>query len=192
VPYLPGHLLHTALNTHYTTEQRFSMYNNWDHQNWVQSEQLFVNYHYPPGNTAEYQRTHLKLISTFHPKQFEDGEFYGTWGKNPYWQNILFVNYAAENITEITNLAQRKRTDMPGHAQQVYNVELDCFQQLKKNKADALLIHWNQLKTKEQFCESIANIAQTIRIKFYEKYVLELWLKWNIENKKLFNLDKKN
>ena len=35
------------------------------------------------------------------------------------------------NITEITNLAQRKRTDMPGHAQQVYNVELDCFQQLK-------------------------------------------------------------
>ena len=53
-----------------------------------------------------------------------------------------------------------------------------------------LLIHWNQLKTKEQFCERIANIAQTIRIKFYKKYVLELLSKWNIENKKLVNLDK--
>jgi len=191
VPYLSVNLLHTALNTTYTVEQRFDMYNNWNHKDWAESEKLFIQYHHPPGDTATYQLTDLKLISTFHPKQFEDGEFYGTWGIDPYWQDIIFIDYEKENVKEITNLAKLKRRDMPDHAQQVYNVELECFKELRKNKTQGLSIHWDHFKTSEQFCKGIDKICQKIGIKFYENYVSKLWSNWDRENEKLLNLKKR-
>ena len=187
VPYLPSDLLHTALDRLYTTEQRFDMYNNWDHDNWARSEQLFIQYHCPPGNTAEYQATPLKLISTFHPKQFEDGELYGTWGEYPYWEHIIFIDYNDSDIPLITKLARLKRKDMPGHAAQVYNIELSCMRKLMSDKSKHLIIHWHKFKTAEDFCAGIKNIAKKLNVNFYPDHVESLWKCWDKQNKLLIH-----
>lgn len=183
VPYLPKHLVHTALTEKYTTEQRFVLYNNWNHKDWIQSEDLFIQYHCPAGDTALMQLTPLKLIQTFHPKQFEDGEKHGTWGHNPYWQDIIFIDHDEKDIDAITNYASLKRQDMPDHTKQVYDVELDCFENLKSEKSNAVKIHWQQLQTAKHFCEGIKSIAEHIGVEFYHDPVLALWSKWNDENK---------
>ena len=186
VPYLPEHLLHTALTEKYTTEQRFGLYNNWNHNDWSQSEQLFIQYHCPAGDTALFQLTPLKLIQTFHPKQFEDGETYGTWGSDPYWKDIIFIDYDEKDVDTITKYASHKRKDMPGHAKQVYNIELDCIENLMSEKSNAVKIHWQELQTAKQFCKAIKMIAEHIGIEFYNDHVMALWRNWNSENKRLF------
>lgn len=187
VPYLPQDLLHTALDQLYTTEQRFDMYNNWDHNDWSRSEQLLIQYHCPPGNTAKHQATPLRLISTFHPKQFADGELHGTWGKYPYWEHIIFIDYDNDDISLITKLARLKRKDMPGHAAQVYNVELSCMMKLMAHKSKHLTIHWHKFKTAQEFCSAIKDISEKLNVNFYPHCVKELWQHWDRQNKLLIH-----
>ena len=187
VPCLPKDLLHTALDKHYTTDQRFKMYNNWNHKDWSKSEQLFIKYHCPPGDTSVVQATTLKLISTFHPKQFQDGERYGTWGSDPYWDSIIFIDYEEEDVPMITKLAGLKRLDMPGHEAQVYNVELSCIQKLMADKPSHLSIHWRQLRTLEDFCAGIESLAEKLDVNFYPDFVKELWQCWDKQNKLLMH-----
>lgn len=182
VPYLPKHLLNTALDTTYTTERRFAMYNNWNHKDWTKSEQIFIQYHEPPGDTAKFQASNLKLIATFHPKQFEDGEKYGTWGTEPYWQKIIFIDYEDKDVQEITRFARLKRKDMPGHEAQVYNVEIDCIKRLRLDKLENISIHWRQFKTAEDFCLGIQSLCKKLDINYYADPVRELWQSWNKEN----------
>ena len=182
VPYLPRHLLHTALNTTYTTEQRFKFYNNWSHRDWTNSEQLFIEYHEPPGDTSKLQATELKLIATFHPQQFADGEKYGTWGTDPYWQNIVFIDYDEKDVKDITKFARLKRKDMPGHEAQVYNVEIDCIKKLMADKKEKVNIHWQKFKTAEDFCTAIESICERLQVSFHKDLVAELWKCWNREN----------
>ncbi len=51
----------------------------------------------------------LKLISTFHPKQFADGELYGTWGVDPYWKEIIFIDYDKDDLKKITTRSNWSR-----------------------------------------------------------------------------------
>jgi len=184
VPYLPRELLHTALDTTYTTAQRLTLYNNWDHRDWTKSEQMFIQYHEPPGDTAKFQATELKLISTFHPKQFADGELYGTWGVDPYWKDIIFRDYDKDDLKQITNFATMKRPDLPGHSWQIHNVEIDQIEMLKVDKPKSLCIHWQQFQKVDDFCAGVKFLCDKLDLIFYEYAVQRLWEKWKNETEK--------
>tara|TARA_B100001287_G_C22680486_1_gene530075 strand:+ start:871 stop:1548 length:678 start_codon:yes stop_codon:yes gene_type:complete len=186
VPYLPRELMHSALDTTYTAEQRLAMYNNWDHRDWKNCEQMFIQYHEPPGDTAKFQASHLKLIATFHPKQFEDGEFYGTWGVDPYWQHIIFIDYDKDDLKQITNFATKKRTDM-SHLHQIHEVEIGCIQKLKNNKPKSLSIHWQELQKANDFCVGVKSLCDKLDVIFYENAVREIWQKWTSESAQCCN-----
>jgi len=188
VPYLPRELLNTALDTTYTTEQRLALYNNWDHRDWKKSEQMFIQYHEPPGDTAKFQATELKLISAFHPKQFADGEQYGTWGVDPYWKDIIFIDYDKDDLPQIINFANKKRPDMQ-HTYQIKNVEIECIEKLKENKSKSLSIHWHQFQKVDDFCAGVKFLCDKLNLIFCENGVREIWEKWTNESKKCLSYD---
>ena len=188
VPYLPSELMQSALNTPYTTDQRLALYNNWDHRDWKNSEQMFIQYHEPPGDTAKFQASHLKLIATFHPGQFRDGELHGTWGVDPYWKDIIFIDYDKADLKEITYYAGKKRPELC-HTYQIHRVELDCIKKLKEQKTKSLSIHWQQLQQVEDFCAGVKSLCDKLHIIFHENAVREIWEKWTTENKKYKNHD---
>lgn len=184
VPYLPENLLSTALTEHYSVETRYRMYDNWDHEDWSKSERLCIKYHEPPGTTSTFEDTPLKLISTFHPKQFEDGERYGTWTHKCYWEHLIFIAYEYEDVEQIIQFAKSKRRDR-SHEDQVKRIELDCIKKLMQDKPQHLSIHWHQLQKQDAFLEGIEYLADKICVDFYPDYVAKLWSSWDKHNKLL-------
>lgn len=183
IPYLPSSLIDSALGTKYSTEQRFNFYNNWNHLDWKKTEDLEIKYHHPAGDTALVQLSPLKLICTFHPKQFFDGEAHGTWWKNPYWHKIIFITFEQNELEKIIYYGSKKKEGF-GVETQVKKIELKYYEKLLETHKNSLKIKWSDIIVKEHFIDVIKDTCDKLDIKFYHNQVSMLWEKWYAETKR--------
>ena len=164
-----------------TAKDRFIEYNNWDSNNWTESEiHLDVDFKTIPDTYVNHEISEEKLIHRLHPEQYEDGEL-TLWNASYKWKNKIFIEVDNEDIEFVTHLAQLKRRDLQ-HIVQIPN-EIKAYNRLIDQAT--YIINFKTFFDNEKFYKETEKICSTIDVNYYDEYVKEIHKKWIDETCKL-------
>jgi hypothetical protein len=159
-------------------ENRVVEYNNWDSRNWINSEDLQIDYMIGTVPYHRHETSALKLVHRLHPGQFLDGET-TLWTADYKWKNLIFIE--PNDVDTITKLATLKRTDMD-HMSQIKK-ELEIYNNLLPQAT--YILPFTDMFDESKFYKHIQTLCNTIDVIYYEEYVKQIWTKWYDETCKL-------
>jgi len=180
VAYLPDTLAADQTTLDLVPEQRFKLYNNWNHSNWANTEtSIRLWYHCGLNDFVNYELSSLKLVDQFHPAMFAyETQRQILWNSVAAWENLVFIKYRPESLSQIINLAQVKRKDLT-HAHQINTTELNCFVQLQEQHPEHLAIWWEDMLQLDSYIKSIKLLAEQLGIRVDLELATQLWQSWN-------------
>jgi hypothetical protein len=180
VAYLPDTLAAEQTLLDPVPDQRFALYNNWNHSNWTNTEtSIGMWYHHGLNDFVDYELSSLKLIDQFHPAMFAyETQRQILWNSVAAWENLVFIKYRPESLVQIINLAQVKRKDL-SHAHQIKTTEASCFAQLQEQYPNHLAIWWEDMLQLDSYIKSIKQLAEQLSITVDLELATQLWQCWN-------------
>lgn len=178
VPFVPQNLAPEQHQLSMSTPHRLQLYNNWNSQDWAQTEhELKIWYH--PGVTdfVAYEQSPLKLIDTFHPRAFlDESQKQQLWHSNTQWQQCVLIDWDPDDLPEIMLLARLKRRDMC-HIEQIKQQELTAFAQVKQ-LPNFHCIHWKDMLQLDSYIFAIMQLANKLNLHLDTDAVRLLWTSW--------------
>lgn len=187
VAYLPRHLALQQPTLRIPAHDRFELYNNWNSDNWADSEtQIRIWYHCGIGDFFYYQDTDLWLIDQFHPHMFEteiDKKI--LFDSVHAWEHLIFIRWKQTSLATIKKLAKVKRPDM-NHEFQIDKVELDSFEQLISGYS-AHTVYWEDMLEEDLYMQTVRDLSGKLNLILDFSLVKQLWKSWKIETEKLLN-----
>jgi len=185
VAYLPPELASVQHDYSLDVDQRLALYNNWNYQNWIQSEkELKIWYHAGQNDFVNYENTPLKLIDQFHPVMFETECQRGLlWTSPGVWANTIFITYTDSSLDKITYLAKVKRRDL-AHEHQI-PAELAAMTRLRHMLPNGVGIAWEEMLELDSYIAAIQRIGKQISVAVHPDSVSKLWHSWNYNTQKV-------
>lgn len=184
VAYLPREYAHQQPNIEINVSGRFNFYNNWNANNWIQTEQdIAIWYHHGLQDFVNYELSEKWLIDSFHPEMFKteiDKQILFESEKS--WEHLIFIRYNESDLETIKKLAKLKRRDL-NHGSQ-FATEIPIFNNLIK-KYTGHYINWHDIVDKTKYIIAIKNLATAMNLKIDYLYVEKLWDTWNHETLKI-------
>ena len=179
IAYLPKELSQQQHRFEIGAFQRYVLYNNWDRDNWTQTEtNIRLWYHSGLNDFVNYEWSDMFLIDKFHPCMFDyEDKRSLLWTKESQWQHLIFIRYRPESLDTIVSLASKKRPDLD-HQKQIYSKELYCMEKLIETHQTRLEIWWEDMLQLNLFLNSISMIADKLELSLDKELVSNLWKKW--------------
>jgi hypothetical protein len=187
VAYLPSNLALQQPTLRILASDRFKLYNNWNSDNWTDSEtQIRIWYHCGIGDFFYYEDTDLWLIDQFHPHMFETEIDKKILFDNVHaWEHLIFIQWKQPSLATIKKLAKVKRPDM-NHEFQIDKVELDSFERLISGYS-AHTVYWEDMLEEDLYIQTIRDLSGKLNLILDFSLVKQLWKSWKIETEKLLN-----
>jgi len=184
VAYLPKSYCAEQPTTNINSHDRLKLYNNWDSNDWSQSEiNLAIWYHFGYQDFYKYEETDLWLIDQFHPArfQFELNEKI-LFADATSWEHLIFIQWKKSSLDNIIKLAELKRPDLT-QRYQIENNELAVFENII-NTFHGHIIYWEDMLDEDTYIESIVDLAQKLNLVLDFSLVRQLWKLWKYETDK--------
>jgi len=185
VPFVPQHLADTQPNLKWSKQQRLATYNNWNNNNWVQTEKkLGIWYHHDMVDFVDYENSDLMLIDTFHPAAFIDENCRKIlWNNLDQWQHRVLINWDDDDLEEILLLARLKRKDLQ-HVFQIRQTELSSFAQVKQ-LPNFHYVQWKDMLQLDSYILTITQLADKLNLELDKDLVSQLWISWKQQTDKI-------
>jgi hypothetical protein len=186
IPLLPVNLATTQYNYNINSNDRLELYNNWDYQNWNKTE-TEIGYWYKSGlsDFVELEQSNNQFINWAHPLEFFNDSKAGVWEDNS-WENIIFIEWDAESLTEITHNATVKRPDLM-HSHQI-PAEIKMFNKLKdKYNTSCISVNWKITQELETYLTEVNNLCVRLNLTIEEELIVKLWKSWKSNTDKIFS-----
>jgi hypothetical protein len=188
VAYLPSCLALQQTTLRIPASDRFKLYNNWNSDNWADSEdQIRIWYHCGIGDFFYYEDTDLWLIDQFHPHMFEkEMDKKILFASANSWEHLIFIKWKQSSLNTIKKLARVKRPDMT-HQFQIDSVELECFEKLMYRYPLTHIVNWEDMLEEDLYIQTIKDLSGKLNLILDFSLVRQLWKSWKTETEKLLN-----
>ena len=186
IPMLPIELATTQPTYDINSNERLELYNNWNCQEWSKTESE-IKYWYKEGLTdfVDFELSNKQFIDTMHPLQFFNNHNAGVW-EDDSWENIIFIEWDAESLTEITHNAIVKRPDLM-HSHQI-PAEIKMFNKLKdKYNTSCISVNWKITQELETYLTEVNNLCVRLNLTIDEELIVKLWKSWKSNTDKIFS-----
>jgi len=158
-------------------EQKFKLYNNWNHDNWTQTEtSINIWYHRGLQDFVNYELSDLYLIDAFHPMDWEnENQKLILWGDPSAWQHRIMITWQPESFDLIHKLARLKRKDLNHSAQ--LPTEMAAYDRTLATHTGPT-IAWESMLNKHTYLAEIKRLADMLNLNLDLDLVAQLWHSW--------------
>lgn len=165
IPYVPEHLCTEQPTLELPHSQRLCIYDNWNSENWAESEKLALWYRFGKNDFVNYENSPLHMVAQFHCHEFETEQQKGVlWSSIDQWQHIIFIDFDQPSLSTIAELAKRKRPDLSHHGQ-IWSKELDSLARLRKTVPFSIHIKWELMLDVDRYLDMVDHVAKLMDIK---------------------------
>ena len=187
VAYLPVEYSQQQPYLELSALERFTFYNNWDHNDWPKSESLSIWYKHGRQDFVNYENSDLWLIDQFHPAMFKSETIKQVlWDSINVWEHLIFVKYQSSSIGLIKKIAKLKRPDL-AHIGQIDFTELFTFNDIQRDYPAAIIVNWEDMLIQTNYIKIIAQLSEKLNLDLDLPLVTKLWQSWKTSTDKLLN-----
>lgn len=188
IPYVPQEVCIEQPRLKMSYSQRLMMYNNWNPQNWIESEKLALWYRGGKNDFWRYEDSPLHMIAQFHPHEFEiENQKKVLWHSLEQWQNIIFIDFDKESLYTIAELAKQKRPDL-AHYQQIWSNELAAFERLRDAVPISIKVQWRDMLRLDRYIDIICHLVELLKIEPIDvRSICNLHQSWLAATKKILD-----